>query len=126
MINSQIDILEAIKLANSRKTTVDDFCKFIYTGIREYQEEREIHYLEQLKFEFGGSSKKKVSGEVASEHAENIAKKIETDTQKFSVAYAKNSIDAVLDAINEKKFKTKQGPQNLLVLLTTLQEMNED
>jgi hypothetical protein len=113
MTNKHINIEQAVKLTNSRKTTIDDLCKFIYSDIKEYQEERELHYLEQLKFEHEGSDKTK------------IEQKIQKDTKTFSVSYAKSSIDATLDAINAKRFKTKIGPQNLLVLLTTLQEMNE-
>ena len=124
-MNNQIDIIEAVRLANNKKTTVDDLCKFIYKEIKSYQEDRELHYLEQLKFEFEGAENKKVTDEFASTQADKIGQKIEKDVKSFSVVYAKNSIDAVLDAINAKQFKTKQGPLNLLILLSTLQEMNE-
>lgn len=123
-MNKHINIQEAIKLTNSRKTTVDDLCKFIYSDIKAYQEEREHHYLEQLKLKYGNVKKKNTS-ELASEQATIIAQKVEKDIKKYSFQYARDSIDATLDAINEKKFKTKKGPSNLLVLLTTLQEMNE-
>lgn len=124
MTNKHINIDQAIKLTNSRKTTIDDLCKFIYSEIKEYQEERELHYLEQIRFEYEGSSEN-VDDDFASEQADKISQKVEKDVKAFSVTYAKNSIDVVLDAINAKRFKTKIGPQNLLVLLTTLQEMNE-
>jgi len=124
MTNKHFDIDQAIKLTNSRKTTIDDLCKFIYSEIKEYQEERELHYLEQIRFEYEGSSEN-VDDDFASEQADKIAQKVEKDVENFSVSYAKNSIDVTLDAINAKRFKTKIGPQNLLVLLTTLQEMNE-
>jgi hypothetical protein len=123
-MNKHINIEEAIKLTNSRKTTVDDLCKFIYSDVKAYQEEREYHYLEQLKLEYG-NVKGEDTSQLASEQATIIGQKIEKDTKTFSFHYAKDSIDATLDAMNEKKFKTKKGPQNLLVLLTTLQEMNE-
>lgn len=123
-MNNHINIEQAIKLAGDRKTTVDDLCKFIYSDIKDYQEERELYYLEQLKQEYGNVSNEEIS-EIASEQAEKIAQKVEKDIKKYSFQYAKDSIDAVLDAMNEKKFKTKKGPMNLLVLLTTLQEMNE-
>jgi uncharacterized membrane-anchored protein YhcB (DUF1043 family) len=124
MTNSHIDIDKAIKLTNSRKTTIDSLCKFLYSDIKDYQEEREIYHLEQLKFEYEGSSEN-IDDEFASEQAAKIEQKIEKDVKTFSVNYAKSSIDIVLDAMNAKRFKTKIGPQNLLVLLTTLQEMNE-
>lgn len=124
MTNSHIDIDEAVKLINSRKTTIDSLCKFIYSNIKDYQEEREAHYLEQLKFEYE-NSEENIHEELVSEQAAKIEQKIEKDVKTFSVNYAKSSIDIVLDAMNAKRFKTKIGPQNLLVLLTTLQEMNE-
>lgn len=123
-MNKHISIEQAIKLAGDRKTTVDDLCKFIYSDIKDYQEERELYYLEQLKQEYGNVSKEEIS-EIASEQAEKIAQKVEKDIKKYSFQYAKDSIDVVLDAMNEKKFKTKKGSTNLLVLLATLQEMNE-
>lgn len=125
MTNKHIDLKRAIKLVNKRGTTVDDLCKFIYEDIKKYQEDQELHYLEQLRFEFEGSEKA-IEEDCASKQAEEIGRKIERDTKLFSIAYAKNSIDAVLDAINQKQFKTKLGPQNLLILLATLQEINEE
>lgn len=124
-IDFHIDMDKATRLVNNKKTTVDDLCKFVYEGIKKFQEEREHYYLEQIKFEFNNSTKEPLEEEFTTVQADAITKKIVKDTQIFSVTYAKNSIDAVLDAINQKRFKNKTGPQNLLVLLSTLQEMNE-
>jgi hypothetical protein len=125
MTNKHIDLERAVKLVNKRSTTVDDLCKFIYEDIKTYQEEQELYYLEQLRFEFEGSERV-IEEDCASKQAEEIGRKIERDTKLFSIAYAKNSVDVVLDAINQEQFKTKLGPQNLLILLTTLQEINEE
>lgn len=124
MTNKHINIDRAVKLVNDRSTTMDDLCKFIYKEIEKYQKEREKYHLEQLKIEHGDSDQR-FEKEFISEQANKIEKKIQKEVKTFSLNYAKKSIDVVLDAINLKRFKTKTGPRNLLILLTTLQETNE-
>ena len=69
---------------------------------------------------------KETSYDSADDHATTMLEKIQKDVIKFTNSYANKSIDVVLDAINENKFKTKQSSNNLLVLLDTLREINEE
>lgn len=125
-MNEQIDIEQAIKLANKRTTTVDELCRFITSDVEKYKEEREVFYLEQFKQKFSKGIYKKDLDKIADEQADEIFQKIRQDTVKFSIEYARKSIDLVLDAKNEKKFKTKKGFEAVLILLSTLKEINEE
>jgi hypothetical protein len=123
-MNECINIEKAIQLANKRGTTLDEVCKFIYQDIERFQSSREKFYLQELKNEFNGNVDS-ITEEISNEITDKIFSKIQKDTKTFSVKYAKNSIDIVLDAMNQKKFKYKKGPENILVLLCSLRELNE-
>jgi glutamyl-tRNA reductase len=123
-VNTRIDIEEAIRLVNKRGTTLDEVCKFIYQDIENFQNSREKFYLQELKNEFNGDIDS-VTEEMSDEISDKIFHKIQKDTKNFSVSYSKESVDAVLDAINQKRFKYKKGSENLLVLLCSLRELNE-
>ncbi len=124
-MNPHIDIEEAIRLVNKRGTTLDEVCKFIYQDIENFQNSREKFYLQELKNEFNGDIDS-VTEEMSDEISDKIFHKIQKDTKNFSVSYSKESVDVVLDAINQKRFKYKKGSENLLVLLCSLRELNED
>ncbi len=123
-MNGYINIEEAIRLVNKRGTTLDEVCKFIYNDIENYQNSRERFYLQELKNEFDGDIDS-VTEEMSDEITEKIFHKIQKDTKNFSISYSKESVDVVLDAINQKRFKYKKGSENLLVLLCSLREINE-
>ena len=71
-------------------------------------------------------NKKTSIEEVADEHADLMIQKIERDVKLFTIGYAVASMDAVLDAINEKRFKPKRGAETLLILLDSLKQLNEE
>ncbi len=123
-MNTHINIEEAICLVNKRGTTLDEVCKFIYQDIEDFQTSREKFYLQELKNEFDGDIDS-VTEELSDEISDKIFHKIQKDTKNFSISYSKESVDAVLDAINQKRFKYKKGSENLLVLLCSLREINE-
>lgn len=123
-MNQSLNIEKAIKLLDKRTTTFDEVCKFIYKDIEEYQESRERFYLEQLRDEYQGGED--LTEEVIEDYTNKIAQKIEKDVKRFSIEYATNSIDAALDAINEKRLKKKTSTTNLLIILTSLKEINEE
>ena len=125
MINNSIDVDAAMKLLRKRTTTVDDVCKFIYKDITEYQDSREIFYLEELKKEVQ-SNKKLPTEDITEKVAEDIVLKIEKDVKRFTLEYASKSLDCVLDAINEKRFRSKKNLELLLTLLSSLKEINEE
>ena len=58
--------------------------------------------------------------------ADEMFELIQEDTRAFSLNYATKSIDIVLDAMNQNKFKSVASYNNLLVMLTSLKELNED
>ena len=118
-----VDIEKAIILANNKTTTVEQLCKFIYNDIQDYQHERESFHVEEFKDQIQNCDPS--THKHPDDYTEIILKKIESDVRTFCVKYATKSIDDVLDAINQKKFRTKKGPENLLVLLSTLKEMYE-
>jgi hypothetical protein len=120
-MNSCIDIEEAVRLVNKRGTTLDEVCRFIYQDIEDFQNSREKFYLQELKNEFHED----IDSTTADKISDKIFYKIQKDTKTFSINYAKNSIDIVLDAMNQKRFKYKRGSENLLVLLCSLRELNE-
>jgi hypothetical protein len=123
-MNEHIDVEKAIKLINNRCTTLDEICKFIYADIKEYQNERENLRLEEFRMEHLGEKDDVI--EYQEEYTQELVKKIENDVKCFSVKYAENSIDVVLDAINQKRFKTKKRPKAFLALLCTLREVAEE
>lgn len=125
MTSKSINIEEAIKLVRKRKTSVDDLCKFIYKDIADYQNEREDYYFDEFKREFNYNKKTSIE-EVADDHADLMIQKIERDVKLFTIGYAVASMDAVLDAINEKRFKPKRGAETLLILLDSLKQLNEE
>ena len=125
MINNSIDVDAAMKLLRKRTTTVDDVCKFIYKDITEYQNSRETFYLEELKKEVQ-NNKKLPTEDLTEKVAEDIVIKIEKDVKLFTLEYAITSLDCVLDAINEKRFRSKKKLELLLTLLSSLKEINEE
>jgi hypothetical protein len=125
-MNTKINIQEAVKLVNKKNATLDAICKFIFTDIEIFQNSRETFYMEEFKNEMENDPDQ-IDLNLTDHFTDIILKKIQRDVQQFSLKYASDSIDEVLDAINEKLFKkNKIGPQNLLVLLSSLKEMNEN
>jgi hypothetical protein len=125
-MNTCIDIEKAIEIVNKRNTTIDQLCKFIYNDIQDYQDTREEFHLQEFKDQHGSpNSKKFESHNSMTDCAQYLLDKITKDTQNFSIKYASESIDRVLDAMNQKRFKTKKGSESLLILLSTLKEINE-
>ena len=125
-MNTFIDIKKAIELVNKKNTTVDRLCKFLYNDIQTYQDSREDFYMEEFKELCEDGLVEETSYDSADDHAIIMLTKIQKDVRKFSVEYANKSIDIVLDSVNENKFKTKKASNNLLVLLDTLKEINEE
>lgn len=121
----EMDIDAAVKLMNKKGTTVDDICKFLFSKVEDFQNSREDFYMEQLK-EKHENSPRKMNKDDIDEIADDITIKIEKDTKKFIPEYVSKGIDNVLDAMNQKKFRTKKGSTNLLVLLQTLKENYEE
>lgn len=117
----EMDIDKAVALMNKRGTSVDDVCKFLFSVVEDYQNSREDFYMEQLKEKHENSSRRMAKEDV-DDIADEIANKIEKDTKKFVESYVDKSTDKVLDAMNQKKFRTKKASTNLLVLLQTLKE----
>ena len=125
-MNTCIDIEKALELVNKRNITVDQLCNFIYKDIQAYQDSREEFHLHEFKDEHSSPNSKKLElYEVAEECAQYLLDKITKDTRNFSIIYASESIDCVLDAMNQKRFKTAKGSESLLILLCTLKEMYE-
>lgn len=124
-MNDNIDIEKAIDLANKKGTTLDDMCSLIYADITLYQKSRETYYLSEFSDTFDGGVSQARLSEIANHYAETIQKKIQKDSKKFCIVYAKKSMDLILDAMNLKRFRYKKGPRNLLVLLDSLRELNE-
>lgn len=120
-----IDVEQAIKLVNSRKTTVEEVCAFIQADINKFQEEREKKYLSELADNVEERVTRKNTNELAEKYSEKIYQKIKKETKEFCIKYANESTDSILDAMNQKRFKYKKGPINLLVLLSSLRELNE-
>lgn len=124
-MNSCIDIERAVEIVNKRSTTVDQLCKFIYKDIQAYQDSREDFYLREFEDQHNEKHLSKDIHDVADDCANFVLNKILKDTKLFSIKYSTESIDAVLDAMNQKRFKTVKGSESLLILLSTLKEMNE-
>lgn len=116
---------EAIKLINQRNVTVDEMCKFIYTNIAEFQTSREDFYINEFKAEFG-LSKIPDKNLFAKKESKKMIEKIERDVKRYSIEYATQFIDLILDAINEKQFKSKKNPKTFLTVLCSLKEINEN
>lgn len=123
-MNTHIDIEKALNIVNKRNTTVDQLCNFIYKDIQAFQDSREEFHLQEFKDQHGSLNKLKSYTDTV-DCAQYLLDKITKDTRNFSIAYASRSIDCVLDAMNQKKFKTAKGSESLLILLSTLKEMNE-
>jgi len=122
---TSIDLDQAIKLINGKKTSVEDICKFLFAYIQHYQDERENFHLQEFKDEHQHNTNTVKSSDVLDQYAEMLEKKILADVKRFAVTFANESIDKILDGINEKRFRTKKGPQNFLVLLVALKELYE-
>lgn len=124
-MTTQIDIEKAVSLINDKKTSTDDMCRFIYEDILQYQNSRENFYMDEFKEEFGlaNISDKK---NFAKAETEKMILKIKKDVQKYSIEFAIHSTDMILDAMNEKRFKTKKRLKTFLVLLCTLKEVSEE
>ena len=105
-MNSCIDIERAVEIVNKRSTTVDQLCKFIYKDIQAYQDSREDFYLREFEDQHNEKHLSKDIHDVADDCANFVLNKILKDTKLFSIKYSTESIDAVLDAMNQKRFKT--------------------
>jgi hypothetical protein len=126
-MNTCIDIEKAIEIINKRNTTVDQLCNFLYKDIQAYQDSREKFHLQEFKDQCESSNIRQIDTEEnLKDSAQYLLDRITTDTKNFCVTYASESIDCVLDAMIQKKFKTKKGYDSLLVLLSTLKEMNKN
>jgi hypothetical protein len=126
MTNAFINIEKAIELVNKKSTTVNELCEFLYDDIQTYQDSREDFYMEEFKTMCEDGEIEYNSYHLTDSYADIILNKIQTDVKQFSIAYANKSIDLVLDSMNENKFKNKKSSNNLLVLLDTLKEINEE
>ena len=124
--STHINIEQAIELVNRRGTTFEDVCKFVYNDVEAFQNTRELFYLNELKeqVKLKNPSNNEIK-QIAEHLTEEIIEKVKKDVKTFCINYAKNSIDSVLDGMNEKRFKYKRSAKNLLVLLHSLQELNE-
>ena len=122
-MKTSIDIEKAVVLLNSKKTTVDELCKFLFADIEQFKDTREAVYMKEFKQD---CEDQKVDPNLGDVYVEEMYTKIQKDIVKFVNTYADASIDKVLDAINEKKFKSKRGVNNLLVLLSTMKETYSD
>ena len=120
-----ININKIIELINSKKTTLNDLCKFIFSDTQAFYEEREKSHLAQFKLDCQNGY---IDMDMlkSQDYSSVIFERIQTELKRFSLKYAINSIDEVLDAINQNKFKSKMGYKNLLVLLTSMKELNEE
>ena len=102
---------------------MQELCVFLFKDIVKYQNKREAFYLKQFKTDC-------INGYVdidksnSQEFADEMYAKIQNDTKTFASNYSSASIDLVLDAANQNKFKNKLGYKNLLVLLTSLKNLN--
>jgi prenyltransferase beta subunit len=116
-----MNIEKAIKLINSKKTTVDDVYKFIFSDIEKFQNERENYYVQELKEQYESSDEEAVITESCSERAaERITANLERDTKIYVNEYVTLSIDALLDAYNSKQIKDKNSIKNFVSLLVQL------
>ena len=120
-MKTSFDIEKAIELVNKRSTTVETICKFIFEPIENYIAIRENYHMEEFKYE-AMENPNSYSITNADDYVNQIALKIDKDVAKFVPEYVEQGIDSVLDAINSKKFNTKIGPKNLIILLTSLKE----
>ena len=125
-MNKSINLQKAITLVNAATTTVKELCEFIFNDIHYFQEIRENFYMQELRERVAnGSAPSLLDPANLTEEATDILNKIQNDTKQFSLQYALNSMDIVLDAMNQKQFKTKKGSSALLSLLCSLKELNE-
>lgn len=116
-----MNIEKAIKLINSKKTTVDDVYKFIFSDIEKFQNERENYYVQELKEQYESGDEEAVITESCSERAaERITANLERDTKIYVNEYVTLSIDALLDAYNSKQIKDKNSIKNFVSLLVQL------
>lgn len=120
-MNFDLDIEKAISLVNKKSTTVDDVCKLLFEAVINFQDSRENYHLQELKEKHQRDSIE-INSESAEEIADEISAKVEKEVKKFIPTYVDTGIDGVLDAMNQKRFRTKRGPKSLLLLLTTLKE----
>lgn len=116
-----MEIDKALLLINDKKTTVEDVYTFFFKDIEEFQNSREAYYIQEFK-EQCEEELINVDDYTSSRMAERISTNIEKDTKKFVLTYVDTTIDLLLDAHNENKFKFKTGAKNFLVLLSLLKE----
>lgn len=123
-MNEHINIEQATKLINNKKTTTEDYCAFLHEDIKTYQIEREKFHLENFRQEHQDDQDDVTI--YREEYTKELVSKIEKDVKLFTVKYATNSIDVVLDAMNQKRFTTKKRPKEFLTILCTLKEVGEE
>ena len=122
-MNNYINIADTIELINKKHTTLQQLCVFLFKDIVKFQNKRESFYLKQFKNDCinGYIDINKSKSQV---FADEMYAKIQNDTKEFASKYALSSIDLVLDAANQNQFKNKLGCKNLLVLLTSLKDLD--
>lgn len=117
-----MNIEKAVKIINNKKTTVDDVYKFIFKDIEKFQNGREDHYMQELKQQHEGTDIN-----VTESYSERIAEKITTNIERDTIFYVKEyvgqSIDALLDAYNNKQIKDVNSVKNFISLLSQLKEV---
>lgn len=126
LMNTSINLQKAITLVNANTTTVKELCEFVFKDIQHFQQLRETFYMQELRERVkNGSAPSLLDSTNLTEEATEMLIKIQNDTNHYSFSYAISSMDKILDAMNQKQFKTKQGPAALLSLLCSLKEMTE-
>lgn len=120
-VETKLDIRRVIELANSKLATVGNIFELITSDVDMYTEEREKFYLEKFKSEFEQGIAVS-SANMADYYANKIHGDVEADIKQFFNAYLDEAINAVLDAKNENKFKSKKSSTNLLILLASIKE----
>ena len=115
-----INIDETVELLNNKNTTFEKMCEFVYFYIEEYQTSKQELYLKKLKSAFTGP----LNERELDQQSRKILTRIEKDVSDFVSVFIPNSIDVVLDAKNEKRFKTKTGVNNFLSILCAIKEAN--
>ena len=122
-MNNYINITDTIELINKKHTTLQQLCVFLFKDIVKFQNKKESFYLKQFKNDCidGYIDINESKSQVL---ADEMYAKIQNDTKEFASKYALTSIDLVLDAANQNQFKNKLGCKNLLVLLTSLKDLD--
>jgi hypothetical protein len=120
-IRTSIDVEHIVKLLNSKKTTLQELCDVITNDIQAFRLSRENFHLQEFK-EQNDTELNEYEYDIISRE---IIKRVESEVKKYIIGYTTQSIDSVLDAINDKKFKYKRSATNFIVLLTKLRDSDD-